>query len=69
MIKNITLLTVDDVKRMVGVSSTATIYNYMLSGILPFRQIGKNRRFTTEDIQQFLENCKTSNKPSKRRTK
>jgi predicted DNA-binding transcriptional regulator AlpA len=56
-IKTPTLLSIKDVKKMLGVSSDATIYNYMNAGVLPYKQIGKFRRFTLENIQNFLDNC------------
>lgn len=51
-----TILTIKDVQKMLGVSQT-TIYNYMDVGILPYRQIGKFRRFTIEDVNVLLKNC------------
>lgn len=67
MEKQITkLLTIKDVQSMVGVSSEATIYNYMNSGLLPFRQVGRKRRFTLDDINKFLENCKPAKTPHKK---
>ncbi|MFH0772537.1 MAG: helix-turn-helix domain-containing protein [Candidatus Omnitrophota bacterium] len=63
--KSFKLLTPKDVQQMVGLSSLATVYNYMSSGLLPYRQIGAKRRFTLDDINKFLDNCKKSSKSSK----
>ncbi|MDD5692238.1 MAG: helix-turn-helix domain-containing protein [Candidatus Omnitrophica bacterium] len=59
-IKTPLLLSIKDVKKILGVNSDATIYNYIKAGILPYRQIGKFRRFTLDDINTFLENCKSA---------
>jgi len=56
------LLTISDVKRLIGVSSDATVYSLMRNGKLPYRQIGKNRRFTMDDIKEFLNLCKPTKK-------
>jgi len=58
--KTPTLLSIKDVKKILGVNSDATIYNYINKGMLSYRQIGKFRRFTLEDINSLLENCKSS---------
>lgn len=59
------LLSIKDIKKMIGVTSDATIYNYMNAGVLPYKQIGKFRRFSLDDVQQFLKNCNPSKKLSK----
>jgi len=66
MINLPTLLSIKDLKKMLGVSSEATIYNYIKRGLLPYRQIGKYRRFTPEDVNKFIENCKPAKTPHKK---
>lgn len=59
------LLTVKDVMTILGIKSETTIFKMMYKDkTLPFRTVGRLRRFTLDDIKQYLENCK-----SKRTTK
>ncbi len=49
---------IEQLKLLFSRSSSATIYNWMNSGKLPYRQVGKDRLVLEEDLTKFLENCK-----------
>jgi excisionase family DNA binding protein len=46
--------TIDDLKRMFGVSRT-TLYLWMDSGKLRYTRIGGRRRFTQEQLDAFIK--------------
>jgi len=60
--QEIKLLSVKDVMAVLGIKSQTTIYKLMYEEkILPFRKVGRLRRFTLDDVKQYLEKCKSSN--------
>ena len=48
------LLTTVDVASILHIS-LPTLYRFMNQGRIQYYQIGANRRFTPEDVQQFIE--------------
>ncbi len=56
-----TLLEMDDVMSLLGIKSKVTLYKLMdKEKVLPYRKIGKARKFKLEDIHQYLETCLVS---------
>ena len=55
------LLTMDEVGKILGIKSDVTLYKLMdAQKVLPYRKIGKSRKFKLEDINNYLENILVS---------
>ncbi|AEF84432.1 conserved domain protein [Treponema primitia ZAS-2] len=55
-----TTLTITDVAEKLQLS-LSTVYKFAEEGTLPALKVGKQWRFTEEDIKQYLQSCKMTN--------
>jgi PTS system nitrogen regulatory IIA component len=51
------VLTITDVAKKLQLSTT-TVYKYAEGGIIPSMKIGKQWRFTEDDVNKYLQSCK-----------
>ncbi|MDR1901826.1 MAG: helix-turn-helix domain-containing protein [Treponema sp.] len=52
-----TVLTITDVAKKLQLSAT-TVYKYAEDGKIPSMKIGKQWRFTENDVENYLQSCK-----------